>query len=338
MADLLLKRKKDGTVHYYDVVQTAHAAGLHHAELSRSLRPEEDLHITGKYYSRIATENLVAKKREGGRKLPEEHVAAMQQFWLSDRICRVSPNKRCTVKRRSKKRETAETVPLYYRQFTINEAFKIFRQEHPAIKCSRTSFFKYKPANIKKPKSRQDCCPICKEARRMIPILEPMVGADMTAEQRSALQDYKFHIDIKDKRAADFKAQLENLQEGQAVIVMDFKANITLGRGAEEDSHVFFNAPQRTIFGVVAYFRKGDNKYKVWFPIISQSLMHDSITVRKMLSECVLGHSVFEHFETTSLRFWMDNAPSHFRNMETMATFEEINAGGKAVEINFFAE
>jgi hypothetical protein len=57
-----------------------------------------------------------------------------------------------------------------------------------------------------------------------------------------------------------------------------------------------------------------------------------------MLAECVLNHSVFTHFETTSLSFWMDNAPSHFRNMETMATFQEINAGGKAVEINFFAE
>ena len=41
----------------------------------------------------------------------------------------------------------------------------------------------------------------------------------------------------------------------------------------------------------------------------------------------------FTHYDTTSLSFWMDNAPSHFRNLETMPTFEEINAKGMAVEI-----
>ena len=40
-------------------------------------------------------------------------------------------------------------------------------------------------------------------------------------------------------------------------MVMDFKSNINLGKGPEEDSHVFFPAPQRTVFGAVVFFKKG---------------------------------------------------------------------------------
>ena len=339
VAELLRDKEKNGNVHYYNIVKAAQSAGLGYAELKKSLSKEEQKgFMSSSMYSKIHTQNLVPTTKTGGVPLRAEHVEAIKEFWLSEKISRVSPNKRFVVKRRSKRRATAETIPLFFRQFTINEAFKIFQQEHSDIKCGRTTFFKYKPPNVKKPKSRQDCCPICKEARRMMPILESMVGGDMSPDQTRALQDYKFHLCVKDQRAKDFKAQLETLPEGKAVIVMDFKANITLGRGAEEDSHVFFNAPQRTVFGVAAYFRKGVHKYKIWFPIVSQSLMHDSRTVREMLNQCVLNHSVFRDFETTSLSFWMDNAPSHFRNLETMATFQELNDKGMKVQFNYFAE
>lgn len=336
LSEVIRKRDHDGRVHYYDIVKIAAAAGLNHAELQRACEAGEKLGITRQYFSKIKKNDLQQKKRKG-RPMPAEHVAAIKKFWLCEAISRVSPNKRCTIKRRSRKRATGETVPVYYRQYTIREAFILFREEHPDIKCGRTSFWKHMPCNVKMPKSRQDCCPICKEAKRMIPKLEAISPATITREQADALENYKYHQKIKDQRANDFAKQLDNLEEGKAVLVMDFKANITLGRGAEEDSHVFFNAPQRTVFGVAAYFRKDGKLYKVWFPIVSQSLMHDSYTVRMMLKP-VLSHAVFRYFKVKSLSFWMDNAPSHFRNLETMATFEEIKAAGQEVEVNFFAE
>lgn len=173
-----------------------------------------------------------------------------------------------------------------------------------------------------------------------MPRLEnPGTGRNMSTQDMEALEAYRFHKQVKDKRQADFDQQLAALTEGNSLVVMDFKANITLGKGPQEDSHVFFKAPQRTVFGVAAYFKRGDVKHKVMFTIVSSVLNHDSKTLREILHRHVLTHSLFNEMQVENVRVWLDNAPNHFRNKETFASFYDLQVELKRnIEINFYAE
>ena len=92
-----------------------------------------------------------------------------------------------------------------------------------------------------------------------------MHPSKLTKVDIESMEAYKFHKELAAKRGKDFEKNLNYLKEHQALVVMDFKANISLGKGPEQDSHVFFKAPQRIVFGAVVYFRKKEDQqiYKV---------------------------------------------------------------------------
>ena len=343
---VLQNKDKDGKVDYYDIVRLAAEAGLKHSDLVKVAKAESTEEglvsppIEKTWFSKLANSKAwrILTPRKNPKSLSEEDKERIKQFWLSPGISRVSPNKTIVVKRKSKFQDSV-VESVFYRQSTVSEAFDEFKVEHPDLKCCRGTFFKYKPKNVKKPQSKQDCCPICKESKRYLQALRTKHHSYLDAADRRALAGFEEHRRLHIARSADYERQISNLTEGQAVLVMDFKANISLGGGVEEDSHVFFKAPQRTVFGLVAFFKKDGKVYKVFFTIVSPVLMHDTKTVREILNQCVFSHSVFKHFRTKEVSFWMDNAPGHFRTKEMIATFHELkNSSKMEVQFNYFAE
>ena len=342
--NLLFKSKEDkGKIDYYDLIKEASLVGMSHSDLSK-VAGELELPIKKQWFSRIA---LGQRERRARPPTPKhaftmETITAIQDFCISDTVSRVSPNKSMVTKRASKKHGTpAESVPIYYRQHTIKELWEKFKGEHPTIKVSRSSFYKYIPKNVKKPKSQQDCCPVCKEARQHLPELKRIAGlrGSMDPNDLNAMRAYQYHAKVAKQRADDYKKELAELEEDQALITLDFKANITLGKAAEEDSHIFFNAPQRTVFGASAVFKKGGKIYKVIFTLVSAMLNHDSRNVIDMLDQHILSHGVFNHFKPKRVSFWMDNAPGHFRTKELIAGYYQLQEKHEMnFNFNFFAE
>jgi hypothetical protein len=51
---------------------------------------------------------------------------------------------------------------------------------------------------------------------------------------------------------------LENLKVGEGILTMDFKENITLGRGSRELGQSWYKWERRTIFGMVLFRREED--------------------------------------------------------------------------------
>ena len=337
--DCLASRNSDGYIHYYEVIKLASKAGIGFKELNKVKNPGENTPITSQRFSQIVTKQLVYKGPSGRNKfaLSVDDISKIQNFWLSPDIVRVSPNQTMVMKRRYKSRQSV-SVPVYYRLYSIKESYEKFKTLHSNFKCSRATFYKYKPKNVKKSKKKQDCCPICKESKIHIPRLQSLHHSKLNQADRDALAAYEFHYDTWTRRAKDYQTDLMRLSDSQALITIDFKANISLGKGPEEDSHVFFNAPQRTIFGAAVYFRKSTVTYKVMFTVVSPILNHDSLSVKKMLS-MITNHGVFNHFNTQELIFWMDNAPSHFRNFENLATLATLGSKqNRKVKVNFFGE
>ena len=140
------------------------------------------------------------------------------------------------VKRASKHHPKAFTLPLYYRDYSIIES----------LGCSGKEIL----SGLQGVHSLQER-------------IEAEKHYHSQCGELKIKNQFEFHRSVKECQENQFAVDINSLAEGETVIVMDFKANITLGRGPEEDSHVFFNAPQRTLFGAVAYLKKGEEIFKV---------------------------------------------------------------------------
>lgn len=337
--EILASKDKTGKIDYYDVIKIASKAGLQHSDLKK-VAGGEDIPLKKQMFHKIAKDKIARKKRtSNSRAISEEDKKLVKEFYLSPAISRISPNKTIVVKRKSKHNPISIVDSIFYRQHTIKDIYDLFRKEYPECKIKRSKFFDLKPKNCKKPSSKQDVCPICKDASKNLPRLRGIHGQNLSLDDIKPQEAYKFHINIKNQRVKDFDRELDNLNSNQALVIMDFKANIYLGACAEEDSHIYFNAPQRSVFGLTIYLMKGEELYKVFFTVVSPILMHDSISVKRILDELVMPHPIFEHFGVKEISFWMDNAPNHFRTKETIASFHYL-AGkyNQKIRFNYFAE
>ena len=328
-------------IHYKDLVCALSGAGVKFRDVKQP--GEKNGPVSSGHWSNIVKGKAPRKKRDhyNSKRLTQETIDTIQAFWCSNEVSRYSPSHTCVMQQKTKTKER-RVDNVYFRQCTIKKAFQLFCQRYPKIKLARSAFHRWMPKNVKPARSKFDVCPICKEADRYQCGLEErqaIPGAQMTVEEITTLEGMQFHRKVAAQRKVDGDKQIEFVKEKHAILTMDFKANITLGGGAEVDSRVWFKAPQRTIFGVAVFLQKDSKMYKVMFTVISKVLMHDTKTVIEMLRTCVLNHSVFKWAGTTNLSFWMDNAPNHFRTKEMIAGFYDIQKEmGFNVEFNFFAE
>ena len=177
-----------------------------------------EMPISGSLWSRIV--NGKSKRPTGprrpSRELSEERKILIRDFWLSPAISKISPHCMHVIRRRSKNHPVTLVENVYYRKYTIKRSFEIFKEQYPEVKIGRTSFFKYKPQMIKKSKSKLD-------ARSIQSSREYLERRQLNTAEINAKNAFEFHEDIQKSRHNDFKSQIENLKDSEAVLVMDFK-------------------------------------------------------------------------------------------------------------------
>ena len=334
---LFLQKDKKGFVHYVDLARIL-TKYFKYTSYKKSCN-EDTPSIRKETWSKIKTGKYQRKQRTSWKGLTEAEKTKVAKFWESKTISRVSPHDTWVLKRKSKLRANAEVTPVFYRQYSIKECHRKFIETFPEMKgkCSRTTFFNLKPKWVKKPQSRFDVCPIHKEIKLHKQKLEAKFKK--TNEEIILLNSMKFHEEVCETRQKEYDDSIMNLKYGIALITIDFKANINLGKSNEVDSSVWFSSPQRTVFGAVVLFRGKDGKlYKIIFTIVSRILNHDSKTVIDIVKK-IIAHKIFEYFDTKHLEFWMDNAPNHFRTMEMLAGFHSLVGGNiESVRAEYFPE
>ena len=95
---------------------------------------------------------------------------------------------------------------------------------------------------------------ICKEIEKYRNYLDNRDFAVLTKEEREAKLSMDFHRDIVHNRTENFKSDLTNENENTCTLIIDFKANISLGKGPVEDSHIFFLHPKEHVLGLPVIF------------------------------------------------------------------------------------
>merc|ERR1712000_215007 len=248
---------------------------------------------------------------------------------------------------------------------TIREFY--YNEDYPCVSFS--SFHNLKPKEIKKAKRDTDLCPICVEGKRIRALknnLERRLNLsdeeikqlnDITAN----LQAIDRHIELERTLRAEFNKQKTSLRKGDAVLVMDFKENMGLGKGQQESSRNFYNSPHRSVFTIAVYtkddsnttdFRNNNNNnkkqdnqkknYKInYFTFISECLDHDSGFVLDCLNTLVESDKWKKLNITRNINLWMDNAPQHFRTFELLYGYFKLateKLHSNSLHLNYFAE
>ncbi|KAA6389531.1 MAG: hypothetical protein EZS28_014941 [Streblomastix strix] len=105
-----------------------------------------------------------------------------------------------------------------------------------------------------------------------------------------------------------FRSQCKSLQEQEAVVIYDFKQDITLPLDHQQPQQDFYHSKQVQIFGVVIVFRrKGSQKIeKKYLIYISELLRKDFITV----TDCIKHAFSIEPLKSCRVvNTWSDGAP-----------------------------
>lgn len=137
---------------------------------------------------------------------------------------------------------------------------------------------------------------------------ENNIGMDkikLLKEMREEVSWYYFHRNNNNWQWSQYQEQSKNLEEGEIMVVMDYKSNIKLGDALESGSSVFRNPNTRTCLGVVVLHPTNDGVKAINFCVISDYAEHNSYFVRKSLEKITL-HQKWKDLNVRTVNIWSD--------------------------------
>jgi len=308
------------------------------------------------------------KKKTVTKKLSVGTVNKIREFYYDEDVTREAANRTVKIGKGNNK----VAIAVRYLQSSMRNAFleyceKVKNEDYPCVSFS--SFRNLKPKEIKKAKRDTDLCPLCVERKRLRALknnLERKLNpSDAEIKQLNEittnLQAIDRHIELEKTLRAEFNKQKTSLRKGDAVLVMDFKENMGLGKGQQESSRNFYNSPHRSVFTIAVYTKdcsntkdlrninnnkkKEDNpkkNYKInYFTFISECLDHDSGFVLDCLNTLIESDEWKKLNITRNINLWMDNAPQHFRTFELLYGYFKLateKLSSNTLHLNYFAE
>jgi hypothetical protein len=188
------------------------------------------------------------------------------------------------------------------------------------------------------PKKESDKCSICDVGRKCERKLTKLNVCDNEKNDlQNSVETYLCHQKIHTNQYKEYKKKksLEYLKANPnlALIVVDFKENIKLGKGPIELDKDFFNPPTRTVFGFVIYSYNQSNQkvQKLHYVVISEILNHDTDFVISAF-QLLFKEDFIKKFQ--KFEFFSDCGP-HFRNFQLVYFLLESL---KFDSVNFFVE
>ncbi len=288
-------------------------------------------------------------KKQTKKPISETTQSIIKEFFYDERISREAANRTRILK---DDQGNKITVPARYLQTYLSEAYTQYLDNpaHPYVSFS--SFKKYKPKEIIKAKRDTDLCSICKEGKLLENRLKSLLAkATRTSEEEQHLAElkqnvelYQQHRKLEETIRNQYRESKKNLKLGEAMLVMDFKENVALGKGQQETNRDFYDTPQRSIFCIaVMYKSHTSSQVKTkYFDFVSECLAHDTTFVIDSMN------LLFDSPEWKALQInkdmflWMDNGPQHFRTFEFLDGFAKFSKQyaerNQKLTLNYFVE
>ena len=209
--------------------------------------------------------------------------------------------------------------------YSVNSLWKMYNRKTDkpcplSPSCFRRIWKKYFRKNYVKARQRDGLCQLCEIGHKIEKNYENF--AEILEVEKKKIQMKKNvvlrHKLINKETKEQFQLLLDELRVGQGILTIDFKENITLGRGPRELGQSWYTRERRTIFGMAFFKREADGRISKWhFNLVSDCLTHDAVFVKVALSQ-LFASTVWQSFDIDKLAIWCDNAP-HFRNKAFLA-------------------
>jgi hypothetical protein len=153
--------------------------------------------------------------------------------------------------------------------------------------CFQKIWKKYSRKQYIKAWQHDRLCQLCKIGHKLDKICENFTEISeseqkkFTLKKNIVLRHKMFDTETKNQ----YRNLLENLKVGEDILTMDFKENITLGRGPRELGQSWYTRERRTIFGMVLFRREEDGSISKWhFNLVSDCLTHDTVCKGGLIS------------------------------------------------------
>lgn len=289
-------------------------------------------------------------ERRGRPKIDKTIKKDIIKYLKDDENSYLSANKLAVIKKKGLKTQ----VPVRYRNKSVTCLYHFWvlnRQREEKDICSKSTFVKILKSLkfIKKPKKDTDMCHICVNGEKNLKRLNLLLLKNNKTEEEKKLIDKLIlwntflnqHKNISAHQRAKFKEQIKfkNFPASQAIMVLDFKQNILLNQDHKvEIGRDWYHTHQRSVFGVVLYYKEREKIKKHYFDIISNIMEHDSYFVIKAVGK-VMKTKFFLSKKFEGYSFWMDNGPIHFRTKELFTFFLQLDENNIfPIQWNFFCE
>jgi hypothetical protein len=241
-----------------------------------------------------------------------------------------------------------------------------FIAENPDAPIKRSKFFELIPQEIKDGRRETDKCPVCFYGKKIdseLITIEKRVHAecmncdtincqvetdlaDDIKQELKVLRDnlvvYQQHIKDKTSQRTAIKTNMESLMPGEALAILDFKANMKVNQHNVQLNHEFYLQHSRSLLGVAIVLPKVVSQEKgihniVYFDLLSDNLNHNAHFVITGLKS-VLEHEFIVNLNLKKLTVWMDGA-GHFKNSQLAKYFSDVELETQlALRWNYFTE
>lgn len=200
-------------------------------------------------------------------------------------------------------------------------------EENPEIILSKSTFYKLCPKNYQFSKKKTDMCDICVNGKK----LEKRLGEN---SQDKRIKFFKDHKELNLDQKNYYRRKIQNLEDDECIVVMDFKQNFKIGGGPVEKSQAFYNKSSISCLGFCVIYKVAGEVKRSYHDYLSEVISHDSHYVINCIRS--LEEKNLERF--SKIHFWSDNA-GHFRSEELRNyILLELPTKNYTVSQNFFVE
>ena len=169
-----------------------------------------------------------------------------------------------------------DIINVRFLNFTKDYVRHKFHTENPGAKIKRSKFYELIPPEFKDGHHETDKCPVCHYGKKITSELTKLEGeihincmncdttkchmednlGSNTCEELKVLRDnitiYKQHVADNQCQCDNFNSDMTNLQPGQALFVIDFKANMKVNQHRVQLNREFYQQHSRSLLGIAA--------------------------------------------------------------------------------------
>lgn len=200
-----------------------------------------------------------------------------------------------------------EIVPVrFLNNVTRSYVWDKFSKENPDAAIKQSKFFQLIPQEVKNGYRETDKCPVCyygKKITKQLTTLETQIHSEClncdtvnchveddipeeTKEELSTLRAnkevYSKHVSDKDRQRNSCNNQIQSLEQGEALAILDFKANLKVNQHHVQLNHEFYQQHSRSLLGLTLVLPDQVSKdlnihNYVYFDILSDNLNHNAL-------------------------------------------------------------